>query len=290
MPLIAHISDLHFSQIGLNPLQFFSKRWLGNANLLLSRKKRFSEEILAPLPALFEEKGVEWVTVTGDLTSTGSSAELKKAKRFIQEVEQGRNVLIIPGNHDHYTKRDYRKKRFYQYFSNTRVYENRRLVNDQFELGPLFENWWYLCLETAIPTSLIYSTGLFSKHLEEKLIPVLKSFPKDQKILMMNHFPFFQFDKPKNSLWRGEYLGKLLQETPQVQLYLHGHTHRHCIADLRASHYPIILDSGCISFKERASFNLLDLKDDSCALTVYRYQEDKWQPTEEKTFHFGKKA
>ena len=38
---IAHISDLHFAKLSLNPFQIFSKRFIGNANSLLSRKKVF---------------------------------------------------------------------------------------------------------------------------------------------------------------------------------------------------------------------------------------------------------
>lgn len=45
----AHLSDLHFSEPTWSPSQFFSKRWLGNLNLLLARKKVYTPDNLGSL-------------------------------------------------------------------------------------------------------------------------------------------------------------------------------------------------------------------------------------------------
>lgn len=294
MPRIAHISDLHFSHITLNPLQFFSKRWVGNGNLIFSRKRSFSETLLHPLPHLFQKLKVDYIFITGDVSTTGLEKEFQKAKHFLSELSVGsKKLLLLPGNHDHYTKRDFHRKLFYRFFENDTPpksgvsHENLSLGKDQIELRPLFGSWWYLAIDTVIATSLISSQGLFSEQLEEKLQKILQDFPKDQKILFLNHFPFFQFDQPRRVLLRGLSLGSLLQKTPQVRLYLHGHTHRHCIADLRCANFPIILDSGSSTMLSRPSFNLLDLEEDSCAVTVFRFQENTWQPKEERKFSFS---
>ncbi len=292
MPRIAHISDLHFSHLTLSPLQFFSKRWVGNGNLFFKRNREYSDTPVKKLLPLFQEISVDWVFITGDLTTTGQKKEFLEAKNFLSALsEMGKNILTIAGNHDNYTRRDYKKKLFYQFFTNsysksTSHFETLTLCKDQIELRPLFGNWWYLALETAIPTSIVSSCGLFSEKLEEKLKQVLEAFPKEQKILFLNHFPFFQFDTPRKTLLRGMRLHDILKKSPQVIFYLHGHTHRHCIADLRCDQLPIILDSGSAAYKNRASFNLLDIEDKSSTLRVFRYKDEKWQESEKKDFFF----
>jgi 3',5'-cyclic AMP phosphodiesterase CpdA len=290
MPRIAHISDLHFAHLCLSPAQFFSKRWVGNGNLLLARRKEFSTELLKKLGSLLEEQRVDWIFVTGDLSTTGQEKEFLKAQQFFSQL--GKKTLFIPGNHDHYTKKDYKRKLFYQFFTNPSFkaggtsFEKYQLKTDRMELRPLFGNWWYLALDTVLATSIFSSRGLFPEELEKKLRETLQNFPKDQKILFLNHFPFFQFDNPRKTLLRGMALCDVLEKSPQVLFYLHGHTHRHCVADLRCAKLPIILDSGSACLKARASFNLLDLEDKTCNLTVYRYKEENWKAQETQSFAF----
>ncbi len=285
---IAHLSDLHFAKITYSPLQFLSKRWVGNANLILFRRKQHQTALLAPLPSLFEKLKVNVILITGDLSTTGRDIEFEEGEEFLNSLKI--NKIVIPGNHDHYTKRGYRKKLFYQFFSNTPLYppttslEKLTLQEDKIELRPLNDTWWYLAIDTAIPTSLVSSRGLFSKDLEKDLQKVLKNLPKGKKVLFLNHFPFFPFDRSKNILQRGMALHNLLKNYPQVVFYLHGHTHRHCIADLREANLPIILDSGSVSLKSRGSFNLLELKEKSTCLSVYHYQGEKWEKKREKKF------
>jgi len=75
MVTIAHISDLHFSKISFNPLQFFSKRWAGNFNLLLNRPSQRNNTHPFSLLPLFKKRGVSHVIISGDLTSTATDAE-----------------------------------------------------------------------------------------------------------------------------------------------------------------------------------------------------------------------
>lgn len=284
---IAHISDLHFAHITLNPGQFFSKRWIGNGNLLFNRRRKFTGESLEGLRACLDKLDVDLILVAGDLSCTGQKEEFEKAKAFFSGISQ--KILYIPGNHDHYTKRDYRKKLFYKFFENPRAlsprfpFETLTLQKDRMELRPLFANWWLLALDTALPTHIFSSQGLFSEELEKRLYEVLKQFPEGQNILLLNHFPFFPFDAQKKILVRGMDLCHLLKQFPSICLYVHGHTHRHCIADLREAGLPIILDSGSCAYTPRASFHLFDLDESSCKVTIFRYEQN-WKETGFKIF------
>ena len=65
----AHISDLHLSKISLNPLQFFTKKCIGNINLLFIRKNLYKKSFLYQLPNLFKELDIEYVKITEYISS-----------------------------------------------------------------------------------------------------------------------------------------------------------------------------------------------------------------------------
>ena len=114
---IVHISDPHFAAVTYNPMQFLSKRWLGNLNLMLFRNKSYQTDHLMHLPALFKALDVEAVCITGDMASTSRHEEFKLAKKFVDQFrEKGMKTFVLPGNHDVYTKGAEREKRFYHYF------------------------------------------------------------------------------------------------------------------------------------------------------------------------------
>ena len=242
---IAHISDLHFAKASLSPMQFFSKRWLGNLNLLFCRQKEFNQEQLAQLVELFKSLKVDLVLISGDLTTTSQAQEFRLAVEFVDTLtKQGIQVIAIPGNHDQYTKSAYKKRLFYQFFPS-------KFTTSQFDLNAhglavkeLPNGWFLIALDTAIATSLISSRGYFSPDLEERLELTLANLPADRPILLANHFPFFDPDGPRKALGRSSALRDLIARYPAIKLYLHGHTHRHTVADLRPSGLPIVLDSG----------------------------------------------
>ena len=99
----AHISDLHFACPPFGPLQFFSKRWLGNLNYLFNRKNDFVHERLPQLIELFKAQGVTHVIISGDFSITSRRRELRMGKQFVKSLEDaGFKIFTIPGNHDHY--------------------------------------------------------------------------------------------------------------------------------------------------------------------------------------------
>ncbi|PIS00583.1 MAG: hypothetical protein COT84_06695 [Chlamydiae bacterium CG10_big_fil_rev_8_21_14_0_10_35_9] len=283
---IAHISDLHFSKISYHPSQFLTKRWVGNVNLLLFRRDMTSKEHLWQLPDFLEKEKVDLVLVSGDLSCTSMTDEFQMAAEFLSTLKE-KNIpyLVIPGNHDHYIKEAYQAKLFYQFFQNpaSTVRKDLTLKDNRIEVQKINEKWWAIVFDTALPTSFLSSQGLFPEDLENTLIEVLKTVPKDVSLMLVNHYPFFQNDIPKNRLVRGRKLKKILEKHPNIKLYLHGHTHRETIADLRPSSLPIILDSGCTGDRKRGSFHIMDLKNDELELSVYKWK-NSWDLSEKQSF------
>jgi 3',5'-cyclic AMP phosphodiesterase CpdA len=282
---LAHISDLHFFKVGWNPLQFFSKRWLGNLNLFFTRKHALEPDNLTTLLPVFHEKKVDAVLITGDLTTTSHEEEFKLARRFVDSL-RGENfkVFPLPGNHDQYTKSAYKRQLFYEHFSPT--YDQYSLKEDQLTSAYWGDRWWLLALDTAIATSLLSSNGYFSPQLEQKLELALKEIPADHRVILVNHFPIFSTESSRKSLIRKEALKKLIERFPKIKLYLHGHTHRHCIADLRNSGLPIFLDSGSTAQKEGGTWNLIDIGEEGCEIEVFKNSDGNgfWKPILKSNF------
>jgi 3',5'-cyclic AMP phosphodiesterase CpdA len=286
----AQISDLHLTRLTLNPRHLCSKRLIGMANWVLNRKKSFHEERLTSLPALFNDLKVDLVLVGGDLTSTSLPSEFEAASKFFNKISQPK--FFIPGNHDQYTEGSYRSKRFYRTFSNP-----RKTIEHQAEFFTLKEHGieahrlkgfgWCVLLDTAPPTSIAASNGLFSEELEGHLKEVLQLIGKE-RVILLNHFPFFQNDLPKHRLFRGDELRKILENHPNICLYLHGHTHRHSIADLQVNSLPIICDSGC-PIQDSGSWNLIDLNEEGCTIQSWHSQDDTWASDPTLSFTWERK-
>ncbi len=285
---IAHISDLHFSKFSPSPVQFFSKRWLGNLNLLLNRAKEYVNERPFSLIPTFKEKGITHVIISGDLTTTSSKQEYKIAKEFVDSLKnEGMTVFTIPGNHDHYTKKTDQTKAFYENFPSP-----KRTLFSLSEHGvtslPLTDGWHLVLMDTTYASSLISSNGFFSPVIEQNLKKLLTKINPEENILLVNHFPFFQHDTPRRRLIRGEKLREVIASHPDIQIYLHGHTHRRTIDDLRPNGLPLILDSGSTGHKS-GSWNALELSTTTLNLTVHKWKE-KWEQIDHQTFSFESKS
>ncbi|MBN1914871.1 MAG: metallophosphoesterase [Parachlamydiales bacterium] len=285
---IAHLSDLHISHISFHIKNFFSKKWLAVANLLISRKKNFSAQQLLELPQLLKDLHIDLVIIAGDMTSSSSSIEFTYARHLLNDIEKNNiRVLALPGNHDNYTQKAHQNKTFYKYFTNNispngPLYD-LHLAKDGIEAHYLWKEWYYVGLDCSIATSLFSSRGLFSERIEQNLYHLFDKLPKDSKIILVNHFPLFSPVSSRKILLRHEALERFLQKYPNIIFYLHGHTHQHIFSDLRHQSYPIILDSGSAAHNSVGSFNVLELLDHQCIIDTYKRREKKWMTTTQKT-------
>jgi 3',5'-cyclic AMP phosphodiesterase CpdA len=284
---IAQISDFHFTRLNWNPLRLFSKRLLGQLNWVFSRDHAFKEDLLDPLPSLFQELQVDQVLLGGDFTSTALKKEFELAAQFVKKL--GKTPWIaISGNHDVYTYRSSFRKDFYRYFPNLPSQETINsftLSEHQIEAHRLNEQYWLIALDVCRATNLYSSRGLFSQKLQERMQETLSLIPANHSILVLCHYPFFQNDAHRRNLKGGENLQTILKLDPRIKAFLHGHTHRHTIADLQPSNLPLILGSGSCTELDRAHWNLIDLASQGCQVSTYHWnqgwkishtQEIKW--------------
>jgi len=286
---IAHISDLHFGKLSFGLTQLFSKRWIGMMNLLLSRRKHYLNSRPTTLFDAFEAHGITDVILAGDLTTTSFVKEYDMAKRFVDTLsEMNIKTYVIPGNHDHYTRRSFRQKLFYNYFPD-KYDENCpfSLRKDGITFFHFEQDWYIVLMDTAIATSFYHSIGYYSKLVEDNLKKALTSLPDSARVILVNHFPFFQHESPRRRLKRGGELQSLIRREPKIHMYLHGHTHRHTLADLRENGLPLVMDSGSASHKSHGTWNLLELSAHQCMVQVYSYDKNanhEWKATHQKLY------
>lgn len=276
---IAHISDLHFSKIIYTPTQFFSKRWIGNLNVILNRRKIHLNPKPFELVSYLENKDYTHILISGDLSTTSHVKEFHLAKSYIKELEKlGCRVFVIPGNHDCYLKSVEKKKLFYKHFKEYFPQNIDDIKEEKVLKTRLKDDLWLVLLDTTIPCPVHKSQGLYSLKQDLALRKTLASIPKGHKIILMNHFPLFQYESLRRSLLGAGLLQKTLKSFPNVFLYLHGHTHKHAIADLRDSGYPIVLDSGSLSHNHLSFFNSIEVSDDNLNIQSLEYKgKSDWQ-------------
>jgi len=234
--------------------------------------RKFPQGKIFELPSFFASLKPDLVLMGGDFTTTSLPAEYALGLKFTKMLPAP--WLAIPGNHDHYTFRAYRQKHFYKWLTNKREVHHRtgffNLKEHGVEAHKIAPKWWVVALDTARPT-LTTARGLFSPKQEERLLELLSFIPKDASILLFNHYPFFQNDIYQHNLERGEALEQVVRNDLRIKAYLHGHTHRHIIADLQLSGLPVILDSGCCADKN-GTWNLLTFDDHGMKVDVYKYK------------------
>ena len=120
---ILHFSDIHLG-LGLRhiPLaDWAGKRLAGGANLLRGRGKRFSAaaDKTRAMVQFADEIRADFVLCTGDLTALGTDAEYDAARSILEPLMSHRRFVVIPGNHDLYTRRDVTEQRFTRRFASS---------------------------------------------------------------------------------------------------------------------------------------------------------------------------
>ena len=113
---ILHFSDMHLG-LGVRrvPLADWpGKRLAGGANLIRGRGRGFSDaaEKTRHMVRFADELRADLVLCTGDLTALATEAEMLAARTILEPLMESGRFVVIPGNHDLYTGRDVRQRRF----------------------------------------------------------------------------------------------------------------------------------------------------------------------------------
>lgn len=100
---LAHLSDPHLGPLpAASVRELASKRVLGYINWHRNRAVAMKGDLLARLIAAVHAEAPDHIAVTGDLVNIALPAELEPARMFLESLGPGRDVTVVPGNHDAY--------------------------------------------------------------------------------------------------------------------------------------------------------------------------------------------
>ncbi|MFA7238307.1 MAG: metallophosphoesterase [Phycisphaeraceae bacterium] len=224
---IVLLGDIHVHQLLPAPWHWFSKRILGQTNLLLNRRSRFD---LARLPDVFAHALAlkpDFILHTGDWTTTALPAEFDRARRLIGAIPPHIPFITIPGNHDRYTFTAARTRRFEQYFGPfaPKFYPHHRDLGEGIHL---------IALDATYPT-LMHAHGRCGEAQLAASRESLTALKDVRRLIVMNHYPLVTPPPPPPEVKPESYFHRLrdadalcgiLQSFGRPVLYLHGHVHQ----------------------------------------------------------------
>ncbi len=280
---VAHIADIHFWRIVLNPFRMLNKRFLGNLTLMLRRCREFRIENAEPFADAVMASGVNAVILTGDFSSTSLPEEFETALRFVNGLlERGLAVHLLPGNHDVYTFESKRKKRFEKIFA-------KFVPPDGYPALRQLPGGTPLVLVPTVCPRHFSASGLITRAAAEKVSALLREC--GPRVIVAAHYPILHRTKgysshPLRRLQNAESLREALASSGKKILYVCGHVHRFSYE--RDPKYPNIeyLSTGAFFRRNHdtdidGEFAELRVREESFSISRHTHRE-KWNATEEE--------
>lgn len=223
-----------------------------------------AEDLRRTVKDINEDRTIQFVVITGDITEFGSDDEIKLAKQILDSLNKPWH--IIPGNHD---------SNWSESGSNTfkKIFGTETF---SFKAGN------YLFLGTHSGPNMRMSPGQIPRENIVWLDSVLKATDDNTPVIFLNHYPL---DSSLNNWY--EVIDRLKQKNIQMILCGHGHSNH----KLNFEGIPAIMGrSNLRAKKEVGGYNIVTIKDN-----IVTYQErtpgvetkPAWATVELQNHHFS---
>lgn len=188
MFVLAHLSDPHIPPLPQPaPATLIGKRITGYLNWRLRRGAHHSRAVLDALTADLLAQSPDHIAVTGDLAILALEQEFPQGRAFLERLGSGRDVSVIPGNHDAYVR-----DTDGLYLSAWREY----LAGDASgeapfpylrRCGPLA----LIGLSSAVPTPPFFASGRIGSAQMDRFAVLLEQLPREQcfRVILLQHPP-----------------------------------------------------------------------------------------------------
>ena len=273
---IAHITDLHIP----SPQEFKKgdkniKRILGHMSWERNRKAKHLHSVLDALRKDLKERKPDYLCITGDQTNLGLDNEYDLSRRWIEQLrdELGLNdtqISVIPGNHDAYGAGFYEKidKHWSQWIKSDNGDSGFPFIR---AAGPAA----IIGLSSAVETLPFYANGILGTNQMDKMQELVKTVPQDKLSIILCHHPVQDHAAVKRkALWDAKAFQQRLTQEPQIDVVLHGHTHRIHHEFLQGPEKDVaVIGSGSASYAKRAHYALLEINEKSLkdSMITHRY-------------------
>jgi len=233
---IAHFSDLHLLSLeGVGPFRFFNKRATGYANLRLKRGSIHRSEYVRVIAREITRQRADHVVISGDLTNLALEPEFELARRVIEEdLGLGpKDVSIVPGNHDLYTRGAEASQRFASYFAAYLVSDLPDLAVDmrvgRFPVVKLRGPAAIIGMSSAVPRLPFVAAGILGQKQLQALAKILAHDEvRTRTPVVALHHPAHNPRSRVKTMLEGLHDAALLWTTMQhlpAGMILHGHLH-----------------------------------------------------------------
>lgn len=293
---VAHVTDIHWT---LRPplRRIPGKRVLGAANLYLrGRRHQFPEAVQEALVAHLVALAPDAVVITGDLTATALPDEFAWARRALQPVLDRFPTLVLPGNHDVYTRGARRDRRIAEHFGPWMGLDGPHAPVARLDVGEVT----VLGLDPCRPHPVL-SSGMLPAEQLGRLSALLDALV-DRSILLALHYPVLDrhgaiYAGLNHGLRNARALIGTLGRAERVPLaILHGHEHHGYTVDLDAGGRRIpIFDCGSSGYawmpeRRRAAAMCVYTVDGGAIVDVRRdlYAEGGFKPEPGGAFATGR--
>ncbi len=235
---LAHFSDVHaLSLDGVRPWHFLNKRVAGYLNLRLKRREKHPVALFRAIVDDLNERPVDHVVVTGDLTNLSLRAEFDLARSILDGIRLGpEHVSVIPGNHDVYTLGARQERLFRRLFEPYASSDGGSAV--EFPLVRVRGEVAIVGLTTARPSPPPLADGSLGALQLEKLDATLGALDGKFRVVLLHHPPYAN----RHAILRGLRDRRALQKVLAArgcELVLHGHEHRDLHVTLPGRDGPI---------------------------------------------------
>lgn len=277
---ILHLSDVHVWRWAVHPARLAGRRLLGMMELGFGRAWRFRRRHLVELVDYAASLRADHVLITGDLTTTALPSEFKAAKAALSGLvaDPGR-LTVVPGNHDRYTARSWRERRFEAQFSEympqTRFPWLRELDADTAILG----------LDPTRP-AILTARGRLPEGQLEAAKSLLASRPRPRRLIVACHYPLDAPSPYRRALARK----RLVADRPLrewlnelgAHLYCCGHIHTAWAFTPAGLPAQLCLNPGAPLLRRRSrrhapGFFELHLLDDHVLVVQHQWVDRAWR-------------
>ncbi|MBN2798937.1 MAG: metallophosphoesterase family protein [Deltaproteobacteria bacterium] len=278
---IAHLTDLHW-MTPPSPTRLVGKRLLGSANLYLrGRRRHFQREVQRAAVERVVALAPDMVVISGDLTAQALPEEFRLARGCLDPILSRFPTLLVPGNHDVYTRGAAREDRI------------RELFAPWLGEGPLgrLDLGRVTCLGLDANRPGLFASGLLPQAQLDALGTTL-SDPSlaDRHLLIAIHHPVIDpagglYQKRSHGLLNADALTDLIdQQRSLPEAILSGHVHRaYCATHTLPSGRRLLqLDAGAGGYAPHGdrtgTFNLYQLDERGLSVaTQQRYSEGAYR-------------
>jgi 3',5'-cyclic AMP phosphodiesterase CpdA len=243
---LAHISDLHIGplpQPGLRAL--LGKRITGYLSWKLKRAAIHRREVLEVLSKDLKAQHPDHIAVTGDLVNIALGDEFVQARQFLETLGPGRDVTVVPGNHDAYVATPWAKSTglWGDYMTGRHAGEaDDRAPRDAKDF-PFVRHLGEVALvgvSTAIPTAPFIAAGELGAEQLSRLGSMLQALGQAglYRVVLIHHPPFAGGAYKRKSLRDAAAFAEVIAKSG-AELVLHGHMHISSLGRLTSPAGPV---------------------------------------------------